>query len=274
MSNMNPHQTAAQGFQAQADSYAKARPSYPQEALAFISTLLPNSTKPLKVLDLGAGTGIMTKLLVDTCGFDVTAVEPVDNMRLKLESLVPQATSLKGTSWSIPVESESQDMIVLAQCFHWFDDLKSLNEIHRVLKPGGAFVLIWNMESQERSDWVASIRKLYEKYDAGAPQYRKGAWRNVFETEEAKSLYTLPLQHKQFKNDFLVKREQIWSRILSKSYIAVLDQQEADALHKQIETTLDKFDLPPRGSDQDIMYRHDTDLFWCYKKPLENIQTL
>lgn len=115
--------------------------------------------QPQKVLDLGAGTGIMTKLLIDQCGFEVTAVEPVDNMRLKLESIVPKATSVKGTAWSIPVEDESQDMVMLAQCFHWFDDIKSLKEIHRVLKPGGLIILIWNMESRERSEWVAKLRE-------------------------------------------------------------------------------------------------------------------
>lgn len=138
---------------------AKARPSYPAEAIAFISSLMAGHQKPPKVLDLGAGTGIMTKLLVEQCGFQVTAVEPVDNMRLKLESVVPQATSVKGTAWSIPVQDASQDMVMLAQCFHWFDDIKSLKEIHRVLKPGGLIILIWNMESRERSEWVAKLRE-------------------------------------------------------------------------------------------------------------------
>ncbi|CAO3612738.1 unnamed protein product [Mucor fragilis] len=154
-----PHSTASNGFQAQADAYAKARPSYPAEAIAFISSLMAGHQKPPKVLDLGAGTGIMTKLLVEQCGFQVTAVEPVDNMRLKLESVVPQATSVKGTAWSIPVQDASQDMVMLAQCFHWFDDIKSLKEIHRVLKPGGLIILIWNMESRERSEWVAKLRE-------------------------------------------------------------------------------------------------------------------
>jgi len=80
-------------------------------------------------------------------------------MRLKLESIVPQAASVKGTAWSIPVQDESQDMVMLAQCFHWFDDIKSLKEIHRVLKPGGLIILIWNMESRERSEWVAKLRE-------------------------------------------------------------------------------------------------------------------
>lgn len=138
---------------------AKARPSYPAEAIDFISSLMADRQKPQKVLDLGAGTGIMTKLLVEKCEFEVTAVEPVDNMRLKLESTAPQATSVKGTAWSIPVQDASQDMVMLAQCFHWFDDIKSLQEIHRVLKPGGLIILIWNMESRERSEWVAKLRE-------------------------------------------------------------------------------------------------------------------
>ena len=91
-------------------------------------------------------------------------------------------------------------------------------------------------------------------HDAKAPQYRKGNWKKIFETEEAKQLYTLPLQARQFTNDYPVKREQIWSRILSKSYIAVLEQEERDKLHDLIESTLDQFDLPSEG---DILYKHD-----------------
>jgi ubiquinone/menaquinone biosynthesis C-methylase UbiE len=137
---------------------AKARPSYPTAAIEFLSALLPPSSQqtPYKVLDLGAGTGIMTKLLVPY--FTVTAVEPVDNMRQKLESFVPEAVALNGAAWSIPLPDASQDMVMLAQCFHWFDDIRSLQEIHRVLKPGGIIVLIWNMESKERSEWVARLR--------------------------------------------------------------------------------------------------------------------
>lgn len=161
MEQQAPHSTASDGFQAQADSYAKARPKYPQESLDFISTLvhsLPSQDEPYALLDLGAGTGIMTQLLFDQGIYSITAVEPVDNMRHKIESSLPDVTALKGTAWSIPVPSESQDIVMLAQCFHWFDDLKSLQEIYRVLKPGGLVLLIWNMESRERSPWVSKLR--------------------------------------------------------------------------------------------------------------------
>lgn len=109
------------------------------------------------MLDLAAGTGIMTKLLVEA-GYSVTAVEPVENMRAKLKSILPETPALDGTSWNIPVDSESQDAVIIAQAFHWFDDIQSLKEIHRVLKPGGKLVLIWNMESK-RSAWVGKLRE-------------------------------------------------------------------------------------------------------------------
>ncbi|CEP12932.1 hypothetical protein [Parasitella parasitica] len=278
MSAATPHLTASNGFQAQADAYAKARPSYPEEATQFIIKLMDGYQEPANVLDLGAGTGIMTKLLVEKCGFKVTAVEPVDNMRLQLEAAVPAATSVKGTAWSIPIGSESQDMVMLAQSFHWFDDIESLKEIHRVLKPKGLIVLIWNMESRERSEWVAKLREyvvfervtssLYEVYDGSAPQYRMGYWKDAFLTKEAQELYTLPLQHKRFTFDVPAKRGHIWPRIMSKSYIAILEQDKREKLHQDVEAVLQdpQYGLPETGSDQELIYCHDTDMYWAYKK--------
>lgn len=133
---------------------AQARPSYPAEAIDFIQTLVPQGGK---VLDLAAGTGIMTVLLVNK-GLDVVAVEPVDGMRAKLSADLPETHALKGTSWEIPAADDSQDAVIVAQAFHWFDDIKSLREISRVLKPNGHLILVWNMESRS-SPWVAKLRE-------------------------------------------------------------------------------------------------------------------
>lgn len=245
---------------------AKARPSYPREAIERIKTLV---SPPSKVLDLGAGTGIMTKLLV-TEGYQVTAVDPVSAMRKKLSEALPSVPCLEGTSWSIPVETNSQDAVMLAQCFHWFDDEQSLTEIHRVLKPGGVLLLIWNMESQERSEWVARIRELYQAYDSAAPQYRKNRWQNVFKLSSIHDLFQLPLQHQQFIFDTTdTKRNDIWTRVKSKSYIAVLDEQEQQKLFEKIDAVLEdpKYNLPKKDDNVNTFtFCHDTDLFWCYKK--------
>lgn len=210
----------------------------------------------------------MTQLLYQK-GYQVTAVEPVDAMREKLSTSLPLVTTFKGTAWSIPVQSNSFDLVMLAQCFHWFDNIQSLREIHRVLKPGGIIILIWNMESQERSQWVAKLRELYQAFDSTAPQYRYGHWKNVFETDEAKQMYKLPLEHEQFVYDTQAKRGDVWTRITSKSYIAVLDKQEQDTLKEKVEQVLDdpQYSLPAKGDDQTVfIYPHDTDMYWCYKK--------
>ncbi|KAI9015767.1 S-adenosyl-L-methionine-dependent methyltransferase [Phycomyces nitens] len=254
------HKTAANGFKPAAGSYAKTRPHYPKALIDQVLKIVPRGSN---VVDLAAGTGIMTQSLVDA-GYKVTPVEPVSDMREQLEKQVG-IPALEGTSWKIPVKDESQDMVMVAQAFHWFDDIETLREIHRVVKPGGIFALTWNMESKERSEWVADIRKIYEAYDEAAPQYRKGRWRKVFETEEAKKLFELPLHELTFSNDFNVPTNHVFERVLTKSYIAILSDEEKAKLRQDIQAKL----IPEKGfvpKDGKILYPHDTDLAWCVGK--------
>lgn len=179
MTLQQPHLVASSGFQNESNNYGKpsvhvciknashrpcfffyymvaiSRPRYPTEAIDFIRTLIPAHAN---IVDLGAGTGIMTKFLVEDCHFQVTAVEPVAGMRAQLQQSVPGATLVDGTSWHTTLPSESYDAVIIAQAFHWFDDLKTLHELHRILKPGGQVLLIWNMESK-KARWVEELRK-------------------------------------------------------------------------------------------------------------------
>lgn len=109
---------------------------------------------------------------------------------------------------------------------------------------------------------IAHVRKrIYEKFDEAAPQYRLGHWRQVFETDAAKSLYELPLKKAQFANDFRVERDNVWRRILTKSYIAVLSEEERQKLKKEVYEIIDD---PEAGYDG--LYPHDTDLVWAKKR--------
>ena len=96
------------------------------------------------VLDLGAGTGKLTRLLVAAFG-RVVAVEPAEAMRRLLETLCPEAEALAGTGQEVPLADASVDAVFAAQAFHWFDDERAVAEIVRVLRPGGALVLMWNV---------------------------------------------------------------------------------------------------------------------------------
>ena len=76
------HAAARDGFAAEADAYSRGRPDYPAALLGWLGDKL--GLAPGKaVLDLGAGTGKFTRMLLQT-GAAVTAVEPVDAMRAKL----------------------------------------------------------------------------------------------------------------------------------------------------------------------------------------------
>ena len=132
---------ATEGFEHGAAAYEAARPSYPAEAVAHIvghGGIGPGR----RVLDLAAGTGKLTRLLVPT-GAEVVAVEPVAAMREHLRALPGDVTILDGTAEAIPLPDASVDAVVstFVLCSVAHPD-RSLEEVHRVLRPGAPFVFL------------------------------------------------------------------------------------------------------------------------------------
>jgi len=142
---------AARGFDNNADAYEAARPSYPAEAVAHIvgrAGIGPGR----RVLDLAAGTGKLTRLLVPT-GAEVVAIEPVAGMRAVLRRELPGVAVHDGSAEALPLADGSVDAVTVAQAFHWFEPGTALAEIHRVLRPDGHLILVWNMRDRAH-DWV------------------------------------------------------------------------------------------------------------------------
>jgi ubiquinone/menaquinone biosynthesis C-methylase UbiE len=142
---------AARGFDQNATAYEAARPSYPAEAVANIvghGQVGPGR----RVLDLAAGTGKLTRLLVPT-GAEVVAVEPVAAMRDALRGVLPEVEVHDGTAEDLPLGDASVDAVTVAQGFHWFDAPVALAEMRRVLRPGGHLFLVWNTRDRSH-DWV------------------------------------------------------------------------------------------------------------------------
>jgi SAM-dependent methyltransferase len=149
----------ARSFGSAADVYERARPRYPDAAVDW---LLPQGTQT--VLDLGAGTGKLTRSLVAR-GLDVVAVEPLPEMRERLAAALPEVRALEGTAEAIPLPDASVDAITVAQAWHWVDPERAKAEAARVLRPGGTLGLIWNRRD-ERVDWVARIGEVMGSGDA------------------------------------------------------------------------------------------------------------
>jgi ubiquinone/menaquinone biosynthesis C-methylase UbiE len=135
-------------FERVADVYERARPEYPAEAVAWIVEEL-DLRAGRTVLDLGAGTGKLTRALVQT-GAHVIAVEPGEQMLAELRRVLPDVETRLGPAEAIPLADDSVDAVTVGQAFHWFRHDEAVPELHRVLRPGGAVALIWNSRDQER----------------------------------------------------------------------------------------------------------------------------
>jgi SAM-dependent methyltransferase len=125
-----------------AADYERYRPEYPEEALRWAADRLGLEQRA-RVLDVGAGTGKLTRGLV-ALGFEVVAVEPGGPMLDQLRKAVPEAETLEAPAEAMPLPEASVDAAFAAQAFHWFDRERALPELHRVIRPGGGSTLLWN----------------------------------------------------------------------------------------------------------------------------------
>jgi len=213
---------ATRGF-ADSDRYERGRPGYPQAAVDAIVAelgLRPGRT----VLDLAAGTGKLTRLLVPS-GAHVIAVEPVREMREKLADFV----ALAGTAERIPLTDAYVDAVTVAQAFHWFDADRALREIHRVLRPGGGLALIWNARD-ERQPLQAALSEILDRYEGDTPRRNQRDWTSLlagsglFE-RTARMLF----EHVQRVDD-----QAVVDRVLSVSFMASLPREEQAVVEQEV----------------------------------------
>lgn len=128
-------------FSERAEAYRRFRPSYPLEAInAMLDGM--GDPKALRAADIGAGTGISSRLLADR-GVRVDAVEPNRAMREAADSHA-RVTFLEGAAETTGLETGVYDLVLAAQAFHWFRPEESLREFHRILKPTGRLAVMWN----------------------------------------------------------------------------------------------------------------------------------
>jgi SAM-dependent methyltransferase len=163
--NNNIEKDSVARFSDRVVDYIRYRPSYPVEALDAIRAI-GGLSAGAEVADLGAGTGIWTRILLDA-GFQVTAMEPNLEMRRAAEESLgnqPGFRSLEGASDRTGLPPASVDLVTAAQAFHWFDVAKTRRECLRVLKQNAWVVLLFNERLVDGSPFLIAYESLLQRY--------------------------------------------------------------------------------------------------------------
>jgi SAM-dependent methyltransferase len=146
-------ETRRLSFGSVAADYDRYRPSPPPQALDW---LIPPSAQA--VLDLGAGTGAVTRELIGRAA-RIIAVEPDERMRAVLTARCPKAEVLAGRGEDIPLPDASVDAVVISSAWHWLDPELAVPEITRVLRVGGVLGVMW-ISRDVRVPWVTEFNQL------------------------------------------------------------------------------------------------------------------
>ena len=250
------HHSAAQGFAAGAARYVAGRPGYPTEIDDWLRDAL--GLGPGKAaLDLGAGTGKFTAHVVAT-GASVTAVEPVAPMRDEFRRALPDVSILEGSAGAIPLPDLAVDAVVCAQAFHWFATPEALAEIRRVLRPGGALGLVWNVRDQSVG-WVAALDAIMRPYESDAPRHESGAWRRIF---PAPGFSPLAERRFSFAHEGSPERV-IVDRVMSTSFIAAQSETDQDRIRNAVRALIAR--TPDLAGRDRVAYPYETFAYSCRK---------
>ncbi|WP_425147356.1 class I SAM-dependent methyltransferase [Deinococcus sp.] len=204
---------ATRRFTVRAQAYSQGRPGYPA---ALGELLHRRGLLRGGVADIGAGTGLFTRLLLEH-GAAVDAVEPNDAMRAALEQGV---VSLRlrvhaGTSEATGLPSASVGLVTAAQAAHWFDPQSSVREFRRVLTPGGWLLLVWNdWRGSSESDFTAAYSQIVARFTQNFPE-------QLSRLPDAELTVYFPAGHERlsFANPLALSRERLQALAESVSYL-------------------------------------------------------
>ena len=220
----------ALSFAGVADAYDRARPSYPEAAVRWLV-----GRQPATVVELGAGTGKLTELLV-AAGHDVLATDPLPEMLEHLQRRVPAVRTAVAGAEQIPVASRSVDVVVCAQSFHWFDHDRALPEIARVLRPGGRLALVWN-HRDNAIPWVRKLERIIGEQDERA--------------ENVRPLMETPhfgwVEQEEFRFWQSLDADLLRDLVRSRSYIALLGEEERAGVLARVRELYDDYGRGPDG---------------------------
>jgi SAM-dependent methyltransferase len=234
----DPGQRRAQSFGGVADDYHRARPGYPVEAVRWLL-----GSSPLDVVDLGAGTGKLTAVLVGE-GHRVVAVEPLEPMRSRLTTALPATPAREGSAEEIPLPDCCADAVVVGQAFHWFDLEPALREIARVLRPGGTLGLLWNARDESHA-WMRALAEF-----AGQDILPQGWTRELLRLP-----WIVAVERRCFEIGHPVDRDTLVALVGSWSVVASLGDPEREWMLRRVRELWDRHPDLGGARDPSLIYR-------------------
>ena len=216
---------AISAYDSVATAYEVGRPSYPAEAVAWL--IAEGIIGPGRVvLDLAAGTGKLTRLLLES-GARVIAVEPVASFR---QALAPLSVEIReGTAERIPLAADAVDAVTVAAAFHWFDAPRALEEIARVLRPGGALAVLWN-ERDPHDETQRALTALLEPHRRDEPRQADEAWLKAFACDRR----FMTVRKRDFVHRHTFTADTLVERVRSISFVAALADEPHARLLEQV----------------------------------------
>ncbi|BBE09527.1 Methyltransferase type 11 [Mycoavidus cysteinexigens] len=241
------------------ENYAKYRPHYPSNIVAFLKQECGLHSKA-RVADIGSGTGLLTQLLLDH-QYKVFGVEPNLKMRKKSEELLSHYsnfTSIDGTAEMTTLSTHSVDCVTAATAFHWFDKEKTRVEFSRILRPDGFCVLIWNLRIVEASPLMEKYESLLNQYGT---DYKEISPQKIDEKGIGKFFRPITVKVASFPNQQRLDKNGFLGRLLSVSSMIKPDHPQYEAM---IQAAKDLFDEHQENGYVDFIYSTK-----CYYGPMK-----
>lgn len=259
----------ALSFGPAAGEYDAQRPSYPEAAVAWAVTgdavaggagasgmAGASGAGPTSVVDLGAGTGILTRVLLGL-GYRVIPVEPDAAMREQLAAVTSGTRALAGSAETIPLPDGAADVVLAGQAYHWFDKQRAHPEIARVLRRGGVFAPIWNIRD-ESVPWVArlseiadGVRPARDQGARGSGEWPHGEFQEAMDDREFGELFGPlfgPVRRRVFRRSVPMTADGLVALIRTRSYYLTASPGERATTERQVRELAgelpESFELP------------------------------